>query len=91
MMSSTENYGILRGAILVAAELFVFSLEVPRISQQLFCFAFPTGESSSRYATPPTTSPAKRKKTDLPEWQVAIEAPMLVSRSGPRCWRGSRS
>ena len=40
------------------------------------------GESSSRYGTPPTTSPAKRKRTDLPEWQVAIEVLMLV-RSGP--------
>ena len=31
------------------------------------------------------------KETDLPDWQVAMEAPLLVSRSGRQCWRGSPS
>ena len=32
---------------------------------------------------PPTTLPASRKSSDLAPWQVAIEALILVARSGP--------
>ena len=47
-------------------------------------YRFPTAESSSRYETPRTTSPAcRKKKSDLPEWQTAIEALMLCSRGSP--------
>ena len=28
---------------------------------------------------------------DAADWQVAMEALLLVSRSGPTCWRGSQS